>query len=474
MVRRRFSSWPLTTLALAAAFLAGSVSPRAISPSALAAPAAALETLPGPTELSATFARVAGAIKPSVVNINTESMARTSGLERLFPFQRPEGRRSRSLGSGVVIDSAGYIVTNHHVVDGATRVQVKFLDDPKQYDARVIGSDSETDLAVIRVEGKARLAPAKFGNSDGMNVGDWVLAVGSPFGLEQSVTAGIVSAKGRDLPGSQFQSFLQTDAAINHGNSGGPLVNMAGQVVGINTLMLSQRNAWEGVGFALPSNLVAKIYNQLTKDGRVRRGSIGIDFLNAENPALLRSFGAKEGVVINNVRPGSPADKAGLRSGDVIVAIDGKPVKSGDELMDAIAGTAPGTTVRVRYFRDRKTAETGVTLADRNELYSELAGDERRAPSEEAPSGVKFGLSLAPSEGGVAIRTVEPGSFADDIGLAVGDVIVELQRQPVNSVDDVRRIQRGLKSGQDVVFKVERRAAAGGRSQTLFLAGTLP
>ncbi|MBV8050560.1 MAG: trypsin-like peptidase domain-containing protein, partial [Acidobacteriaceae bacterium] len=309
-------------------------------------------SIPSPTQLSNQFTQIAKQLEPSVVNINTESTIKNPHRRRGAPPDQGEGGedqnpfddffdrffggpqnqgpiRERSLGSGVIVDSKGYILTNRHVVEKADRVKVRLQDEPANvlHDAKVIGTDQETDLAVIKIDIDKPLPIAKLGNSDSMQVGDWVLAVGSPFGLNETVTAGIVSAKGRNIvPNRQFQSFIQTDAAINPGNSGGPLVNMAGEVIGINTAILTDTNAYAGVGFALPSNTVVTVYNQLiSPDHRVSRGSIGIEFPAQENPAIARVYGAGNGVTIANVIPGTPAEAAGLKVGDTITTVDGKP-----------------------------------------------------------------------------------------------------------------------------------------------------
>ena len=502
MARSAAASRALLVFMLLLGLAAGGVLTRGAKTRAdSAAPGAAPLAIPTPAQLSSAFAQIAAQLRPSVVNINTESTMKQAGprrgrpgfdgedpFEQFFgPFGNPFGTaprgnlRQRSLGSGIVVDRQGYILTNQHVVKGADRIQVKFADDPKPYEAKLIGSDSETDLAVIKVNAGKALAPAGLGNSDGMNVGDWVLAIGSPFSLEQTVTAGIISARNRDVGGSQFQHFLQTDAAINPGNSGGPLVNMAGQVIGINTMIVSNGGAWEGIGFALPSTTAIRVYDQIIKTGHVSRGSIGIQFVNDENrnPALLRALGVKQGVVVDDVKAGSPADKAGLKSGDVIVAVNGTPVKDGNDLVTRISDTPPGTTLRIQYARDGKTAETTVTVADRASLFGNQNAEEANSGRSDEASGVKFGLSLQEltpelaerlghrSAGGVVVAAVEPNSFADDIGMVRGDVILEIQRQPVRSISDVRRIQSTLKPGQDVVFRVRR----GGNA--LFLAGTL-
>jgi serine protease Do len=461
-------------------------------------------SVPSPQQLSNQFSQIANKLEPSVVNINTESTIKVSRRRRGqtgpddSPFDDFFGRffgnpdsggdssaRQRSLGSGVVVDAKGYIVTNRHVVEKADRIRVRLQDDPPGvlHDAKLIGMDQETDLAVIKIDTPNSLPVAKLGNSDSMQVGDWVLAVGSPFGLQATVTAGIVSAKGRNIvPQRQFQSFIQTDAAINPGNSGGPLVNMAGEVIGINTAILTDTNASAGVGFALPSNTVVSVYNQLIgPDHRVARGSIGIGFNAQESPAIARVYGVNSGVTVSNVVAGSPADQAGLKVGDTITTVDGKAVKNGDELVSDIASRKPGAKVTIGFTRNNKEEKTAVTVADRAKLFAARLGDDEEEGEDSGPKESKFGLTVQPVTTeianrldipvgkGVIVQDVKSGSFADDIAAARGDVILEINRQPVNSVEDFNRVQSSLKSGQDVVFLVNRRAGG-----TVFLAGTLP
>jgi serine protease Do len=468
-------------------------------------------TIPSPRQLSNQFSQIAKAIEPAVVNINTESTIKPThrrggndqdgGGDEESPFgdffdkffggqgNQQGPIRERSLGSGVLVDSKGFIITNRHVVEKADRIRVHLQDDPPgvQHDAKVIGSDTETDLAVIKIDIDHALPTAKLGNSEGMQVGDWVLAVGSPFGLQATVTAGIVSAKGRNIvPNRQFQSFIQTDAAINPGNSGGPLVNMDGEVIGINTAILTDTNAYAGVGFALPSNTIAQVYNQLTgPEHRVERGSIGIEFNAQENPAIARVYGGQGGITISSVVPGSPAERAGLKVGDTIFSVDGKPVKNGDELVSDIAGRRPGSKVSLGYYRNGKKDEAAVTVADRAKLFASRLGDEEEGGEQATPKQSKLGANVrnltpemadrlnVPSGQGVVVQEVKPGSFADDIGLTRGDVILEINKQKVNSEDDFDRVQSGLRSGQDVVFLVRQRGA-GRNDGTIFLAGTLP
>jgi len=476
-------------------------------------------SLPSPQQISNTFSQIAKQLEPSVVNINTESTIKNTrrrrgqnpdddesgdggGMDDFFNhfFGGPGGQagpggsndgsiRERSLGSGVIVDSKGYIVTNRHVVEKADRIRVRFEDDPPgvQHDAKVIGTDQETDLAVIKVNVDRTLPAAKLGNSDSMQVGDWVLAVGSPFGLSETVTAGIVSAKGRDIvPGRQFQTFIQTDAAINPGNSGGPLVNMNGEVIGINTAILSETNAYAGVGFALPSKTVVDVYNQLTgPEHRVTRGSIGITFDAVENPAIMRVYGAGSGVTVSSVVAGSPADQAGLKVGDTITLIDGKKVAKGTELVSDIASRKPGSKVTLGFLRNGKTQETAVTIADRAKLFAARLGDEQENGDESTPKQSKFGVTVRkvtpemadrldmPAGKGVIVQDVKLGSFAEDVNLGRGDIVLEVNKQPVNSEEEFARIESSLKSGQDVVFLVRSRGSSR-QDGTVFLAGTLP
>src|SRR5215813_7920831 len=384
---------------------------------------AALLPMQSPQQLSHTFGQVAKLIEPTVVNISTETNGKPRRrssrpnqgqdpfqdfFDRYFgqnpdddqnPFDGQGSGRQRSLGSGVVLNANGYIITNRHVVEGADRIRVRIKDDPpgELHDAKVIGSDRETDLAVIKIEPpKDRpLQAAKLGNSEGMSVGDWVLAVGSPFGLENTVTAGIVSAIGRNInPGRQFQSFIQTDAAINPGNSGGPLVNMNGEVIGINTAIYTQSFGYQGVGFAMPSNVVRDVYDQLTSaDHRVSRGSIGVEFSALPKPEILRVYGVKNGVTISNVRPDSPAAKAGLQGEDTITAVNGKPIKNGDELVNLISATKPGNKINLTYIRNGQQKEATVMVADRAKLFAdrnEPAGDD--TPDSSQPKPTKLGV----------------------------------------------------------------------------------
>lgn len=457
--------------------------------------------IPDPIHMSSTFASIVQNVEPAVVNISTTQVHRATnrprmprGFEdpfgdfwnRFFDFPDTGPMAEHSLGSGVIVDKKGYILTNNHVVNGATKIQVQLNGESTKHTAKVVGTDDETDLAVLKIETDRDLAVAKLGNSDGVHVGDWVLAIGSPFGLRATVTAGIVSAKDRGGVGGQFQHFLQTDAAINPGNSGGPLVDMAGQVIGINTAIVTQSNGYQGVGFALPSNMAINIYNDLVEHGKVTRGSIGVSFQEEQstNPVVLRQLGAPYGVVIESVEPGSPASRAGLKGGDVITAVNGTPVKTGNDLVDAITRTKVGSKVQISYMRDRKEMQTSVTVESRDQVFSGNPSGKENSSSDES-SPVRFGLhveTLSPERArhlglqgqrGVIVSGVEPGSFAEDIGFLQGDVIVEVNRNAVESYGDLRQELSGLHAGQEVVFKVLRQDENRG-TLTLFLAGTVP
>jgi serine protease Do len=478
--------------------------------------------VPAPQQLSNQFAKISKEIEPSVVNINTESEVKNphrrmqpspngpgggGGNDEENPFQdffnrffgqnpgggggmgAPEMVPERSLGSGIIVDPKGYIVTNRHVVNGADKIRVKLQDDPEGapgHEATVVGMDPETDLAVIKINVNHPLPAAKMGNSDSMQPGDWVLAIGSPFGLQETVTAGIVSAKGRDIvPMRQFQSFIQTDAAINPGNSGGPLVNMNGEVIGINTAILTESQGYQGVGFAMPSNTVVQVYNQLIgPEHKVVRGSIGVEFNAAPSPAIARVYGVNSGVTISDVTQGGPAAKAGLKAGDTIVSVDGKPIKNGNDLVSDIASRKPGTAVKLGYVRNGKQESATVTVGERSKVFAARLGEQGQGNEETEPTESKLGVTVGsvtpeiadqldiPANKGVIVQSVKPGSFADDVNLSRGDVILEVNKQPVNSVEDFQRIQSQLKSGQDVVFLVHQ--GRGKNAGTIFLAGVLP
>jgi serine protease Do len=444
--------------------------------------------IPDPVSLSNVFSQVAAQLDKSVVKIEVEGSRQPQSRNRLdefFFFGLPDDgnfpRRPRGgTGTGFIVDKAGYIVTNNHVVEESSRIRV-FLSDNSQFSGKLIGGDPATDLAVVKIEaGDRELIPAKFGNSDSLKVGDWVLAIGSPFGFDHTVTAGIISAVGRDgFAGGQdaaFQSFIQTDAAINPGNSGGPLVNMNGEVIGVNTAIVSETNSFAGLGFALPSNIAVRIYNQLSTTGKVTRGSIGIQYEPDQDARDLAAFGLKpdEGVIVTEVIEGTPADKAGLQDLDVITAINGKKVPNGTVLLDSIANSPVGSTVQVEVMRNGKRQTLPVTIGDRKEVIppDQVARLDQRDPivprGETARSKLGIGVQAVPPQftrqyrvsSGALVSSVTEGSVAEDAGLERGMVITAVimggRPTTITSVEDFRKLEDQLRSGSPVALRVLR------------------
>jgi serine protease Do len=463
----------------------------------------ALLTIPDPVNLSNGFANIVGRLEPAVVNISTtqvfEAPKGKGGAKSQDPFQdffnrffnqNPDqqgAEAEKSLGSGVIVDKRGYILTNDHVIDGATKIQVALSGDSASYNAKVIGTDKQTDLAVVKIDVDHPLPIARLGNSDGVKVGDWVLAFGSPFSLSGTVTAGIVSAKDRENIGQQFQRFIQTDAAINPGNSGGPLVNLAGEVIGINTAIYTGSRGFEGVGFALPSNTAIGVYNQLVTQGHVTRGSIGVKFQEnqTDNAVLHKELGVPYGVILQWVAPNSPAAKAGLQPGDVVTQINGQPIHAGTDLINPIVATPIGHSVELTYSRGGKSDKVSVTVSDMNKIFpDDTAKEDVGGDTESAP--VSFGLhvdSLTPEisrhlglsamQTGVVVSQVDPASFADDANFLQGDVIIELNHVPIKDMADYKREIAKLKPGEDVLFKVIHPDGTG-TQYTVYRAGTIP
>ena len=500
--------------------------------------------VPSPVNLSTTFTKIAKDVGPAVVNINTVSYPKNSpgrslqgnpqggddngqgeqegpgqgqqgqgqgdnGMQDFFNHffgfggpqgpegEGPDGGERMALGSGFIVDPRVYIITNNHVVEKADKIWVKLTTDPvgdQGHAATVVGTDKATDIAVLKINVGSPLPTVKLGNSDGTQIGDWVLAIGSPFGLNQTVTAGIISSENRSLPneggmgGGEFQHFIQTDAAINPGNSGGPLVNMDGQVIGMNTAIYTQSAGNEGIGFAMPADTIANVYNQLIgPEHKVVRGSIGITFQAVMSSAVGHVYGFKNGVIISSVTPGFPADKAGLKPGDIIVSIDGRPIKGGDDLISDIAGRKPGSTATLGYINhDGKHESATVTIADRAAMMAALnngnsPSGNANGPQENGTTKLGMGVSNVPPEmaskagisGGVLIRSIRPGSFADGLqGLAPGEVILQMNRQPITNVQQFQELASKLKSGDDVVFLVIDPQHANMGNE--YVGGTLP
>ena len=501
---------------------------KADHPTNSAAPDATPLSIPDAVPISNEFTRLTKRVEPSVVYIQSDYLPKAGKHASTVPteddsnaepesqeeapkehdpsqvfrkfFGKPEPKSFRSEGSGTgfVVDKNGYIITNEHVVENADRIRVRMAGDESDYRAHVVGSDSETDVAVLKIDAHRTLAPVQIGNSDSVQVGDWVIAIGSPFGLQATVTAGIVSAQrtSRDLPGAgTFQNFLQTDAAINPGNSGGPLLNIRGEVIGMNTMIATRSGSYEGIGFALPSNTAVKVYNDIIRQGRVVRGSIGISWRNSSNESdTLSAFGLDHGVLVGSVATAGPAGKAGIKPDDVIVSINEKPVRDGDDLVTKVADLPIGSTIGVTIDREGKKIDYKVAIAERSVVWQGEPQVTKLAapPPPAAQAGVKpakFGITIQrltekersdlaiEDKGGVKVVTVDPGSFADDIGILEGDTILAINRRHVGSPDDVISIQSEFKAGQPIAIHIVRAPAVSGhhgQPQRYYLAGRLP
>jgi serine protease Do len=419
---------------------------------AAAAKAPAVAALPNAAP--ASYAAVVDQVAPAVVTIRSERRVRAISQELpddplLRQFfgdqfgrrQQPE-RREGGLGSGVIVRADGYVLTNHHVVDGAEQVTVD-MTDGRSFKAKVVGTDKPSDLAVLKVDGKD-LQTLTLGDSDAVRVGDVVLAVGNPLGVGQTVTMGIVSAKGRstDVGQGAFEDFIQTDAPINQGNSGGALVSTRGELIGINSQILTPSGGNIGIGFAIPANMARNVMTQLIDHGQVRRGMLGVT-IQPVTSDIARSLGLAHvhGALVNNVQPDSPAQTAGVRRGDVITAVNGAAVKDYNELRNDVAALQPGSRVQLTLVRDGKEQTVNVTLA---ELRASAAVEDRDEPGSDSTG---FGMTVEPltpdtarqlgvhTSSGVIITGVQPGGRAAGAGLRSGDVIVEVDRKPVQSVD---------------------------------------
>jgi serine protease Do len=430
------------------------------------------------------FVNLAKKMRPIVVNISTTQVSEGRGSQevpnpfgeedpfndfwrRFFGGPMPRGpQRQRSLGSGFIIDGDGSILTNNHVVENASKIVVKLSDD-QEYEAKVIGRDQKTDIAIIKINAKTNLSTANFGDSDNLEVGEWVVAIGNPFGLDSTVTSGIVSAKGRHIGQGPYDNFIQTDASINPGNSGGPLINLRGEVVGINTAIFSRTGGNIGIGFAIPINLVKELLPQLRGKGKVTRGYLGV-LIQKVTPEIAESLGLDKssGALVANVSKDGPAEKAGVKVGDVIIEFDGKEVRDSGDLPIIVARTSVDKKVRMKVLRDKKE----VTL---NVAVGELKDEEIVAT---APEKGELGLTvqrltpqMAESLGleraeGIVVTAVEPGSVADDAGIRRGDIILEVDRKAVRNIEDYKKAVAGVRKGRGVLFLVRR------GDSTLFLA----
>ena len=431
------------------------------------------------------FVALAKKLKPLVVNISTTQVSEGRGSRefsspfgdedpfndfwrRFFGGPAPRGpQRQRSLGSGFIIDGDGSILTNNHVVENAQKIVVKLAADDQEYEAKVIGRDPKTDIAVIKINAKTNLPAATFGDSDRLEVGEWVVAIGNPFGLDSTVTSGIVSAKGRHIGQGPYDNFIQTDASINPGNSGGPLINLRGEVIGINTAIFSRTGGNMGIGFAIPINLAKEVLPQLRGKGKVTRGFLGV-LIQKVTPEIAESLGMDKGngALVANVTKDGPADKAGVKVGDVIIEFDGKEVKDSSDLPIIVARTPVDRRARMKVLRDKKEITLTVSVG-------ELKDEEVVAS---APEKGELGLTvqrltpqMAESLGldkpeGVVVTAIEPGSAADEAGIRRGDVIVEVDRKLIRNLDEYKKAIAAIRKGRGVLFLVRR------GDNTLFLA----
>jgi Do/DeqQ family serine protease len=399
------------------------------------------------------FSNVSKKVTPSVVNISTVS--RKKVIQPFFEanplfedfFGAPQTRRDRSLGSGFLISRDGYIVTNDHVVRDAESIQVKLSND-KVYDAKVIGGDHKTDIAVIKINA-ADLPAAVLGDSDKIEVGQWAIAIGNPFGLDRTMTVGVISATGRSNMGIEtYENFIQTDASINPGNSGGPLLNVYGEVIGINTAIVA---AGQGIGFAIPISMAKPILAQLMQKGSVSRGYMGVT-IQPVTEELAQSFGLKQakGALVNDVIKGGPADKAGIKQGDVITALNGKEVKDPSHLQRQVAEAGIGKLAKISIFRDGKALELGITLASADSAPKGLQRDERSGRQRDGEADL-LGLVVENSAGGdgVAVVDAERGGIASEAGIKRGDVIVSINnKRTATTAEYTRAIKQAGRSGR--------------------------
>jgi serine protease Do len=428
-----------------------------------------------------SFSDLSNKLLPSVVNVSTTQTLKPSSEQLALPDLPPGSpladlfknlqndksapRHVTSLGSGFIIDPSGLIVTNNHVIENADEITVT-LSDGTSLPAKLVGRDEKTDLALLRVKSKSPLPATKFGDSDKAHVGDWVIAIGNPFGLGSTVTAGIVSARNRDINAGPYDDFIQTDAAINRGNSGGPLVNMDGEVVGVNSVIFSPTGGSVGIGFSIPSNLVREVIDQIRQYGAARRGWVGIRIQQVtDDMAQALGLPSPQGALIADVTPNGPAAKSGLKGGDLILSFDGKPIHDSRELPRIVADTQIGKTVNVDYWRHGKKDTLHMTVAKLQDEPKVAAQKNAPSPPVKGKSKIaQLGLSLAlldadarehykidNSVQGVVVTDVDPDSVAADRNIRPGDVIVEVQSQAVRSPNDVtKKIDADAKAGRKV------------------------
>lgn len=405
------------------------------------------------------FIEVSEKVTPTVVNIRAERVHKVERLSPLFEdffgkfFRTPPAeQRERSLGSGFILSSDGYILTNEHVVSGAQQIKVR-LTDQRIFPGKVVGVDPKTDIAVIKIDAEGSLPVAVLGNSDQLKVGQWALAIGNPFGLDSTLTVGVISATGRtDLGIEDYENFIQTDASINPGNSGGPLLNIYGEVVGVNTAIVA---SGQGIGFAIPINLARLIADQLISTGGVTRGWLGVS-IQPLDAALAESFGLDRvtGALVTRVLPGTPAEQAGMQRGDVLLSFDGKPVRSVKELQLLVASAPLGKSIAVEVLREAKPLTLNVVIVARNELT------QPERPPREEKSSLWLGMRFAETSAGVQVAELEPNGIAARAGVQAGDLVLAINHQPIETLADVNRIRRDSSAEDRVLLLLQRGEAS--------------
>lgn len=421
-------------------------------------------------DLQSAFVHVSENVKPAVVNISATRIEKSEAFS--FKFRSPFGgdpfedffkhffppewetRKSRSVGSGVIIDSRGYVLTNYHVIERARDVQVTIGDgkERKTYRGVVVGTDQRTDISVIKIEGSGRFSVAPLGDSDRIKVGEWAIAIGSPFGLEHTVTVGVISAKRQNvgIENRNYEDLIQTDASINPGNSGGPLVNIYGEVIGINVAIFTPTGGFVGVGFAIPINKAKEVLSDLIQHGKVIRGWLGIK-IQEITPELAKSFnlpGNKRGVIISDVLSGSPGEKGGLKRGDIIVQFNGKEIKESADLLHMTAKTSPGSIVNIKVVRASKEMILQVKLESAPDL------EESKELSKEEAKISRLGLTIQNHTEGVLIVKVEEGSIAQNAGIMDGDIVLEVNREPIKNVSEFEKTVKS--AGKNILFFIKR------------------
>lgn len=428
-------------------------------------------------DASRAFSEIASAVSPSVVNISTVKVVRREVapffddpffdfFNPFRDFKSPKKWKEQSLGSGVIVSSDGYIITNNHVIEQADEIRVTLID-KRSFKARIIGADPKTDVAVVKIDAK-NLPMIQWGDSDKLQVGEFVLAIGNPFGLSHTVTMGIISAVGRANVGiADYEDFIQTDAAINPGNSGGPLVNIRGELIGINTAIFSRSGGYQGIGFAVPSNMAHLVMNQLEQKGKVTRGWLGVT-IQELTPELSQKFGLKSsiGALVGDVAKGSPAEKAGLRRGDVILEYNGKKVEDVGSLRNMVAQSRVGADIPVRILRGEKEYAVRVSIVELPKEVAEVVpGSAPEESTGEGLSGLNVmeltkeiakQLGLRKEEKGVVVARVEPGSTAEEAGIRKGDVIQEIDREKTERLADYDRIVSKMRPGDTALFFINR------------------